>query len=113
MSNDITILYGIIILFVAVGALLPGFQKEFGQEVGQDWRSDTDNIHNEQVSGIQDDTGWLGVAPSVFSVIKSIASMFIWTFGGLPWWLDLFLFVPLRLIAFGIVARNIWIGGGG
>jgi len=49
---------------------------------------------------------------SLKSVIWSVVKMFFWTFGSIPTWLDLIVFLPLRIILALIIARNIWIGGG-
>jgi hypothetical protein len=50
---------------------------------------------------------------SIWSVIGSVASMFLWTFGSIHWLIDLLIFVPLRILLLLTISRNIWIGGGG
>lgn len=50
---------------------------------------------------------------NVWTIIGSMFGMMFWSFGGIPFWLDITLFLALRITFFFIVARNIWIGGGG
>jgi hypothetical protein len=50
---------------------------------------------------------------NVWTVITSMFGMIFWSFGGIPFWLDITFFMALRLALFLLIARNIWIGGGG
>jgi hypothetical protein len=101
MANDMTILYGIVLLFISIGTILP-YVNEAGGETSTTY--DTDGV----VEGIEADDM---TAVGAFEVLGSIFSMFFWTFGALPFWLDM-IFVAIRLVMAGIIARNIWIGGG-
>ena len=98
--SDIMIIGGIVLLFVALGVALPFIQEAFGVE--QTANSAEGLINPADASS----------TVSAFSVIGSVASMFFWTFGALPTWLDL-IFVVLRIMLVVTVARNVWIGGGG
>jgi hypothetical protein len=50
---------------------------------------------------------------SIWSAIMSMLGMLVWSFGGLPFWIDLLIFMPLRIVVILLIARNVWIGGGG
>jgi hypothetical protein len=105
MVNDVSIIAGIITVFVLIGVILPYVQAEFGQ-----------SVTSVDVAGLAGDVGSKGQESSAvtfWDVLLSIFSMFFWTFGNLPFWLDLCFFLPIRIILGFIVARNIWIGGGG
>ena len=95
MANDMTIIFGIILLFVAIGVISPYINAEFG----------SDMIENGDVLDADDSVNGT-------DVMLSVAGMFFWTFGTIPAWLDGLLFVPLRILLYLIIARNIWIGGG-
>ena len=99
MVNDVTILGGIILVFVLIGVTTPLINDEFGSSNPE---------HN--VDGLIED----GVEPTVLNAstfVGSVFGMFFWTFGALPFWLDGIL-VCIRLVFWFIVARNIWVGGG-
>jgi hypothetical protein len=103
MVNDMTILGGFVVFFLIVGLALPFLNAEFNQsdsEVNPSYVSDNQNP--DDLSSI-----------SAWSVIKSVFLMFFWTFGSLPLTIELLIFEPIRIIGYVIVARNIWIGGGG
>ena len=121
MVNDVTIIGSIITIFILIGGFLPFVQAEFNttidnndpeqfeRRIGDDVREARDN---ETVTGIYDifSVGAQGV--TFLNVMFSIVMMFFWSFNGLPFWLNL-LFIPIRIILVLIIARNIWIGGGG
>lgn len=102
MVNDMTILGGFIILFVAIGIAIPVIESEYS--------SSTTEYDLTTVSGDQDSSDLTGL--SAWKVIKSIALMFVWSFSGIPLWIELLIFEPIRIIAYAILARNIWPGGG-
>lgn len=104
MVNDMTIMYGIIVFFVIIGVLAPFLNASF----------DTD-IPETSASSLYEDIDENDVTSTVstFRVITSVFSMFFWTFGSLPLFIDAVIFTPLRIILAVIIARNIWIGGGG
>lgn len=104
MANDITILYGIITFFIIIGVLAPFLNAEFSSNITEhDPNSITDDLN----------TGQAQSSISAFKVFGSVISMFFWSFGLIPVWLDLIIFTPLRIILVLIIARNVWIGGGG
>ena len=105
MVNDISIIAVIITVFVLLGVLLPFINNDLTGVAGS----------NLSATGLQDNVGEEveNVSTiSAFSVALSILKMFFWTFGTLPFWLDA-IFVIFRILLAFIIARNIWIGGGG
>lgn len=104
MVNDMTIIYGFLIFFTLVGFIAPFMNAEF---------SDL-SIAEYNVEDVGSDIGESDFnAVSGWSVFLSVIGMSIWSFGSLPLGLELIIFLPIRLIFWLIVARNIWIGGGG
>ncbi len=105
MVNDITIIGGIIFIFIIIGAVLPFINEEFGEpESLVNVNVVTDTI------GAQEDT--LGDLATGFTVLKSIFLMFFWSFQ-VPLIIELVIFMPLRILLLLILVRNIWVGGGG
>lgn len=79
----------LIILFIVVGGLLPFVQSAF--EV---------DVVTQNLEGIEDDIGEGAGTTNVITlgrVLASVTKMFFWTFGDLPFWLDLF-FLLLRIL---------------
>jgi len=118
MVNDISILSGIIIFFIAVGVALPFVNGAFGNEQTTSLNVDSfvGNV-TYKATDINDegDGGWFSYPVGVlnaFKVLASIIAMFFWSFQ-VPYFVELLIFMPLRLVLVFIIARNIWIGGGG
>lgn len=88
MTQNTFYLYTIIVFFFAVGLILPFINQEFGNS----------STYNTQ--GIEDLSGQEAQSSeaNALSVLLSIFSMFFWTFGALPQWMDLLIFSPLRII---------------
>jgi len=104
MVNDISIAAAIIISFICIGVFLPYVQEEFNL-------TETNiNIdgYNEQIGESAKNIGTL----TALDIVLSIFKMFFWTFGSIVWWLDLTIFMSMRIILALIIARNVWIGGG-
>lgn len=102
--NDISILWTIVLCLALVGVVTPFLNSDFGAGASS---------HN--FGGVVDDAGSsVGSGTlSIWNVLLSVVSMFLWSFGAIPWWLDLAVFEPMRIMGYFIIARNIWIGGGG
>lgn len=109
MVNDITIIGGIIAFFIAIGFFLPIIQAELGQNVNT---FDLTPVTNDEVSDLENSSG-LTSGTSVFTIFFSVVSMFFWTFGTIPAMIDALIFIPMRIILVLIIARNVWVGGGG
>lgn len=101
--NDIGIIMGIISFFVLIGFFLPIVNSEFTATgtIGED------DINTSSVEIVTvDDVGPV-------DILLSVLSMFFWTFGGIPAWLDATVFMLLRITLALTIARNVWVGGGG
>ena len=96
------IITSIMFLFIAVGIFLPIVNEAVGN---------ADSTLNDANFDDEIDTDDLTVA-SAWNIFLSVLSMFFWTFGALPFWLDA-IFMILRVTLVMTIARNIWIGGGG
>ena len=100
MVNDMTILGGIVIIFVFIGFVTPFINEEFSGTAAE--------YNVDDVTGDLDTPN----AVNAFTILISIFKIFFWTFGSIPTWLDVILFTPMRIILALIIARNVWIGGG-
>lgn len=103
MGNDVAIIGGIALFFIVLGIVLPLVRHDLDLQ-------DTSSVDSAGLDNSLRETG-SGTSLTIWSVIKSCFSMFLWTFGVLPVWIDALLLVPRLMLVF-IVARNIWIGGG-
>ena len=101
-GNDAWIIGVISAFFILLGFVLPFIQVDY-----------QDSSVSADVDGLVDiDEDAAVSSVSAFSVIGSVLKMFFWTFGDLPRFVDVILLVP-RIVLLFIIARNIWIGGGG
>jgi uncharacterized membrane protein len=101
--GDIEIIMGIATLFIVLGAILPFIHAEYNID---DEVSTTD-IESVLEVNAEHDTGIL----TVFKVFASMISMFFWSFGQLPIWIDT-LFLLIRITFFITLARQ-FTGSGG
>jgi hypothetical protein len=78
--------------FIALGVLVPLVQDSFNETVYDTGADDlNDDLREaENVSGFT----------SFFSIMWSVFSMFLWTFGAIPVYIDLLILVPLRVLYF-------------
>lgn len=106
--NDIGQAVAIITIFIATGLILPFINEELGGN--QQFNTNIDGLNDQVSQDVQDFNKLSGI--NAFSVFLSVVSMFFWSFGALPFWLDA-LFVIFRIQLALLIARNIWIGGGG
>ena len=104
MANDMSIAYGIILFFFLVGAITPFMNASF---------TDLDIPENQPTGIIGDIDEDDLTSTKAYKVIKSLFKIFFWSFGALPTWIEWIIFIPLRILLVLIIARNIWIGGGG
>lgn len=102
--NDISVLTWIIGFFLLLGFVLP-FAHDVQDTPGKNIDTDRGEIESD-LSGQDEST------TSVWQVLWSVINMYFWTFGNLPVWLDLIMWIP-RFVLYLTVARNIWVGGGG
>jgi len=94
--GDVQLTAIIISVFVIVGGLLPLIEAEFTTDVSS---NDIDNLEDEISDSAQSNAFLTG-----FAVVGSIAQMFFWTFGALPFWLDL-IFTIFRIMLIVLLIR--------
>lgn len=83
--SDSSIMYGLLITFLLLGAILPFVNSAF----------DVD-ITNFNAGGIEDEVGQANV--SATDVFLSMFIIFFWTFGSIPFWLDLTVILAMRIM---------------
>jgi len=104
MANDMTIIFGIMAFFIGLGAIIPYINAEYGSSYSE---YDADSLTGAMVS--EQDS--VGSVISGWKVLGSILSMFFWSFAGISIILNIVL-IPVRIIFWVTIIRNIWIGGG-
>ena len=104
MANDMTIIFGIMAFFIGLGIIIPYVNAEYGTGYTE-FNIDgfEDNVVAEQ--------GSVGSVLSGWSVLGSVLSMFFWSLAGISVWVNLIL-MPVRIIFWLTIIRNIWVGGG-
>ena len=125
--TDITIIAGILIFFFSVSLVLPFINDSFidygvsdgDDDIGRfitnltDYTNSTQNINDDNWS-LFDPASWIPKEILMFfRIIFTFMNITFWGFGSVPFWLNMLLFWPLRLILILVIARNIWVGGGG
>lgn len=93
---DYIILSGIALVFIAAGIFVPIINAEYGLTDAEDYDSPLDGEEPESVFGLAD-------------YVFSIASMFFWSFGALPIWVEMF-FLLFRFVFWFMVVEVLWIG---
>ena len=115
MVNDVSIITGLIAVFLIVGTFLPILQDGFGTPIDN-------NPISFVASNLLNATGQMGEKTTAvdvasigslgfFDFVLSIIGMFTWTFGALPFWLDL-IFLIGRITLLLLLIRLIRSGGG-
>lgn len=97
--NDLYWLLLILFIFVGVGVVLPFVNDEFGTSASE---VDT-GVLSEDVSGSEAGVG---------TVLLSIIKMASWSFGDLPFFVELLIFLPLRVLFYILLYRQFRSGGG-
>lgn len=106
--NDVGQMVGIMAIFVVTGLVLPFINEELGGQ--QEINYDIQDLNDRIGQGTNDINKASGV--NAFTIFTSIISMFFYSLGELPIWLEAIFFVLRGQLAF-LIGRNIWIGGGG
>lgn len=105
--NDISILMGIIFVFLFTAVIIPDVNSAFNQNADE---FDSDAYHE----GIQEQTrGTSDLNARI--VLLNLMKLSLWDVGNtlnLPFWIDIF-FTVMAITFVTVIARNIWIGGGG
>ena len=102
MVNDVSIMWGIVTVFVMLGVLLP--------YVNADLRVDGTQIQTGNLQSEVGDDVRSASTINIFTVLFSVVSMFFWSFGQIPFFLECAFFIPARIMLAVIIARNVWIG---
>lgn len=108
--NDITIAGVIIFIFFGTAIMIPFVNEAFDQNLS------TFNTENfiEGSDGVRANTENVGRF-NAFKVLLTVIKLALHDVGntlGLPFWLDA-IYTGLFIIFVLVIARNIWIGGGG
>ena len=85
--------------FLLLGLSAPLINDEFGSDL----------VVNE--AGVLEPDETPGIA-SAWEIFFNLLLLPFWTFG-VPWWVSLWILLPMRLIFIFTIGRNLWIGGGG
>ena len=109
MVNDISIIVGIMTIFVLIGVCMPFVNESFNIQGSSTIQ--VDNLQDQIGEDASELTEDMSVRVNAFSVFASVAQMFYWGFGSFPFWLSAIFWV-MRVTLILILARNIWIGGG-
>lgn len=102
MANDITIIGTILGYFIILAVILPFVTDAFGVTTTEN------NVDGLTVGVSEDDFG----ATNAFGFMQSLFAVFFWGFGTLPLAINIFHLI-LKIILLLVIARNVWIGGGG
>ena len=104
MSND-TIILGTIFFFFVITGFLVSLDTSTSMSSTVDTTKVEGDALNDTVTGdVGLVTGW--------TYLKTIAGMFFWSFGAIPFWLEIVLFVPLRMVSLLLLYRLIRSGSG-
>lgn len=98
MADEITWLFVIILSLLILGVVMPVINTSFG--TGPVIKNDTD---------IQDSVNDFDSSHSTLTmgrVLWSMISMLFWSFGEVPFWLDITIIMALRLVAVLIVIKD-------
>lgn len=97
-NTDTAMLFTIIIIFIALGFVMPFINSAFSQ-----------TAINNNAQGLSDDIGQNLEANevSILEVFVSIITMFFWTFGNIPLVLDILIMLPMRMLMGVLIYRNI------
>ena len=91
--TDAEYIWIFVVVFGLIGFITPFIALEFGGTVG-----------NFDIDGVPEASG--------FGVLNAITSILFWTFG-VPVWLNVAIFIPLRVMMWFIILRNTPIIGTG
>lgn len=105
--SDIGYIIAIASIFLILGTVIPLVQQDAGVPTTTQYLCNTGQIASNDISKCftAQPSSW-STASTLLSIFLSILGMFTWSFGALPWWLDLIVFVPLRVAFIVLVARN-------
>ena len=106
------IVYIIVILFFGIGVIIPLMQNEFtgSTESQADYKKVSSDLSRDDDSR-SSYFSW-------YSIPLAILQMFTWSFnvfggGILELFINILILLPIRILLYLTLARNIWVGGGG
>ena len=100
MANDVHYITIGTVFFLLLGLIAPYYEDVIGSTTQPDIDGVTSTFNQEYT-----DT-------SAYDLILNLFLFPFWTFG-FPAWINLWLLLWFRIVYIFIVARNIWVGGGG
>ena len=99
-GTDTAIFFSILIFLVAFGIFLPFVSEDFNNTSSDP--ADISGVAQDESTGLSvtdyDDVGFLSFIPSVLGSL-------IWSFGMIPLWVELLIFIPLRVLMFYLGVR--------
>jgi hypothetical protein len=98
-GSDIFLITVLVIIFVSVGVILPYF------------RADLEGRNDNYIGSFESDINSEAGSITGIEVVFSVGKMFFWTFGDLPFVLDM-VFLVLRILLLVLVYRLIRSGAG-
>ena len=93
-NTDTPLVIALFSFFLILGAILPFINQGFGQSVSI---SHDTNVLPSSEQGVG--------ALSFFDVLISMFAVFFWTFGLIPFWIDLIIMLPLRALGVYLAVR--------
>jgi hypothetical protein len=96
-QTDIGIIVAVVAMFILIGAFLPYIRQDFDDH-SQGNYSVSQFSANLAVEG-------RGTIATALTTIWSITSMFFWTFGNLPFFVDLLMMIPRVFLMIAIISR--------
>lgn len=112
--HDVSLIGIFVCFFLVLGISVPYIQNEFSINTVYIYDAQTGKMIedyrntdiSEEMENIGESTDFTGL-----TMLKSIAGMFTFTFGQLPLFLDLIMFIP-RILLYVLIYRQIRSGGG-
>ena len=98
-ANDGIIITLLCVFFLTTGLIVSAINEEF--------RGSSDS---QNVEGIQDDINEelnKNSVTDIFKVVLTVVSMSFWTFGSLPFLVEIIFFLPVRILFWYTVAKNL------
>ena len=111
MANDVHYMIIFVIFFLTLGIISPLIDEEFSSGLSRDHKEVVLDGTDPSGDAIEIDT-ILGIPVGVLKIIGNIFVIPFYTFG-LPLWINLWILLPFRIVFIFLIARNIWVGGGG
>lgn len=103
--NDMVIIAALVSAFLVLGVVLPFIKAEF--PTTPDTTADPAYLHSQveaSQASMNPISGW--------QVAFSLLTIWFWSFGAVPLFIDLCILLPMRIVLVLTIARNIWPGGG-